>query len=115
VLLLFDFRRGKALYASQGYVEARARRLRRISKRATAELKEAYDEGRLSLRAYDRLSKLSSLRQRQAVALERNKEQAQNQAAAAIRAVLAHKEQRIDLMQIASAIIVSIRSVRIPG
>jgi hypothetical protein len=73
-------------------------------------LKEAYDEGRLSLRAYDRLSKLSPLRQRQAVALERNKEQALNVAAAAISSVLANKPQRIDLGLIAAAIIASIHS-----
>ena len=81
--------RGKAVFASQSYAEARARRLRRIAKRASAELKEAYREGRLSLRQYDLLSKLSPHRQRKAIELERNKERAQTLAAAAIRSVLA--------------------------
>ena len=42
----------KALFASQTYVEARKRRLRRIERTATAELKAAFSQGILSLRAY---------------------------------------------------------------
>ena len=105
-----DPRRGRAVFASQSYAEARARRLRRIERRATAELQEAYQEGRLSLRAYDQLSKLPAVRQKKAVESDRNKEQAQTQAAAAIRRVLARKVQRIDLGLVAAAIIASIRS-----
>ena len=52
-------RRGKAVFPSQSYAEARARRLRRIERRATPELVRAYGEGRLSLRQYEKLSKFS--------------------------------------------------------
>jgi hypothetical protein len=99
-----DPERGKAFFASQGYAEARAGRLRRISKRATGELKEAYEEGRLTLRAYDQPSRLSPFRQRKVVALDRDKEQALFLAAAAFRLVLANKPQRIDLAPIIGAI-----------
>jgi hypothetical protein len=105
-----DPKRGKAFFASQGYAEARKRRLRRIERIATAELVEAFSQGRLSLRQYDRLSRLLPVRQRKAVQLDRHKEQAQNLAAAAISSVLAQKPQRIDLALIASKIIDSIRS-----
>jgi hypothetical protein len=105
-----DPRRGTAVFASQSYEAARKRRLRRIAKRATAELTQAYEEGRLSLRAYDLVSRRSPSQQRKTVMSDRVQEQAQNLAAAAIRRVLTHKEQPIDLMQIASAIIASIRS-----
>jgi hypothetical protein len=105
-----DPRATKTPFASQAYAEARTRRLRRIAKRATAELQEAYDEGRLSLRAYDRLSKLSPLRQRQALQTDRNKERAQTQAAAVIRIVLTCQPRQIDLALIARQIIASIRS-----
>ena len=54
-----DPRAGKTPFASHSHAEARARRLRRIERRATTELKAAYEEGRLSLRQYDLLSKLS--------------------------------------------------------
>jgi hypothetical protein len=103
-------RRGEALYVSQGYAEARARRLCRIERTATAELVEAYTEGRLSLRQYDQLSKLSSYRKRKAVESDRHKERAQNLAAAAIGSVLAQKPQPIDLGLIARTITQSIRS-----
>jgi hypothetical protein len=108
-----DPRRGAAVYASQSYEKARARRLRRIERRATAELKEAYSEGRLSLRAYDELSKLSPKSQQKTIKSDRHKEQAQNLAAAAIRAVLAHKPQRIDLGLIAAKVITAIRGAPI--
>jgi hypothetical protein len=100
---------GAALFASQGYEEARKRRLRRIQRRATAELQEAYQEGRLSLRAYDRISKLSAQRQRKTIMSDRQREQAQTQAVLTIRAVLAQQPQRIDLGLIARKIIASIR------
>jgi hypothetical protein len=48
-----------------------------------------------------------------AIHLDRDRGRAQTLAAAAIRAVLARKSQRIDLIEIASAIIASIRSVPI--
>jgi hypothetical protein len=104
-----DPRRGKAQFASQGYMESRRRRLRRIEGRAITELQAAFNEGRLSLRRYDELSKLSPSRQRQAVMSDRAKEQAQELAAVTIRAVLARKEQRIDLGALAGRIIESIR------
>jgi len=104
-----DPRAGKTPFASHSHAEARARRLRRIERRATTELKAAYEEGRLSLRQYDLLSKLSPVRQRKAIHCDRNKEQAQTQAALTIRAVLAHQPQRIDLGLIARKIIASIR------
>jgi len=62
-----------------------------------------------TLRQYDLLSKLSSVRQRKAIHCDRNKEQAQTQAAPTIRAVLAHQPQRIDLGLIARKIIAAIR------
>jgi hypothetical protein len=74
------------------------------------DLRAAFSDGRLSLRAYDQLSKLSPVRQRQAIELDRNKERAQNLAALTIRSVLANKPPRIDLGLIAAAIIASIRS-----
>ena len=106
-----DPRRGRAVFASQRYAEARARHLRRIGMRASAELQAAYQEGRLSLRAYDQLSKRSPSQQKKAVEFDRNKEQAQTKAAAAIRKVLARKLRCIDLGLVARAIIASIRSV----
>ena len=104
-----DPRAGKTPFASQSYGEARARRLRRIERRATPELQAAYQERRLSLRAYDQLSKLSPARQRKAIHFDRNKERAQTQAALTIRAVLAQHPQRIDLGLIARKIISAIR------
>jgi hypothetical protein len=100
--------------AAKPFTRARVRRkhengLRRIERAATPELVKTYGEGRLSLRAYERLSKLSPRRQRKAVELDRHKEQAQNLAAVAIRSVLARKPQRIDLKLIAAKIIESIR------
>jgi hypothetical protein len=50
---------------------------------------------------------------KKAIHLDRDRGRAQILAAAAIRAVLARKSQRIDLIKIASAIIASIRSVQI--
>jgi hypothetical protein len=102
--------RGKISFASQGYAEARARRLRRIQRTATAELKVAYSEGRLSLRQYDLLSKLSARQQRKAVMSDRDKEQAQTKAAAAIHSVLAQTSPRSDLGLIAAKIIGAIRA-----
>jgi hypothetical protein len=108
-----DPRRGKAVFASQSYAEARARRLRRIQKRACAELKSAYEEGRLSLRAYDLLSRCSHPEQRKTIKSDRNKEQAQTQAALTIREMLAGKPQHIDLAVIAAKIITAIRGTSI--
>jgi hypothetical protein len=105
-----DPKRGKALFASQGYAEARKRRLRRIERTATAELVEAFSQGRLSLRQYDLLSRLSPRHQRRTLSLESDKERAQNLAARTISSVLAQKPPRIDLALIASKIIDSIRS-----
>ena len=102
-------RRGKAVFASQSYAEARARRLRRIERTAARELREAFSEGHLSLRQYDLLSKLSPLEQRNAIKSDRHKERAQTLAAAAIRSVLAQKPHRIDLGLIAAQIITAIR------
>jgi hypothetical protein len=83
-----DPQAGKTPFASQAYAEARKLRLRRIERTATPELKEACEEGRYSLRQYDLLSKLSPVRQKKALRLDFHKEQAQNLAAATIRAVL---------------------------
>ena len=105
-----DPRRGKALFVSQSYDEARARRLRQIRARAIPELNEAFATGKLTLRRYDILSRLTGRKQRKAVRLERNRERAQNLAAVAIRSVLACDPQQIDLGLIASRISDSIRS-----
>jgi hypothetical protein len=103
-----DSRSAKAFYASQGYAEARKRRLRRIERTAIQELKAAYSEGRLSLRQYDLLSRLPPCQQRKAIESGRHNEQAQNLAALTIRAVLAQKPQRIDLGLITAKIVASI-------
>jgi len=103
-------RAGKTPFASQSYAEARARRLRRIERRATTELKAAYEEGRLSLRAYDLLSRLPAGQQRKTVKSDRYKEHAQTLAAAAIKRLLAQKPQRVDLALLTSQIISAIRA-----
>ena len=73
------------------------------------ELVAAYEEGRLSLRAYDLLSRRSPSLQKKAIRSDRHKEQAQSLAALTIRAVLAKEPQRIDLGLIAAKIITAIR------
>jgi hypothetical protein len=108
-----DPRHGKAVFASQSYAQARARRLRRIERTPTRELREAVSEERLSLRQYDQLSKLSPCQQRKAIKSDRHKERAQTLAAAAIRSVLAGNPQRIDLGLIAAQIITAIRGAPI--
>ena len=74
---------------------------------------KAFREGRVSLRQYDRLSRLSPLRQRKAVQLASHKEQAQTLAALTINSFLAQNPQRIDLAHLASRSRKrSVRSVR---
>jgi hypothetical protein len=55
-------------YPSDAYPEAKARRLRRISKRAVPELIAAFEHGELSLRQFDSLSRLRPRQQKRRIA-----------------------------------------------
>jgi len=56
------------LYPSQLYAAHKARRLRRIRRRATPELTEAFAAGAISLRSYDNLSRRGAGEQRARIA-----------------------------------------------
>jgi hypothetical protein len=97
------------MFASATYAATKQRRLRAIARRATPELSEAFSQGELSLRRTELLSKLSPARQRQILAKEQRKEDAQRLAAQALHDFLAQEKGRIDLKQVARRIVETIR------
>jgi hypothetical protein len=58
-------------YVSDSYTIDKARRLRRIKRRAVPELQKAFENGELSLRKFDILSRLSPRKQRRIIASEK--------------------------------------------
>jgi len=60
-------------YASDSYDADKARRLRRIRRRACPELKDAYEAGTISLRQFDLVSRGSRAQQRRIVTAQRAK------------------------------------------
>jgi hypothetical protein len=61
----------RARYESDSYAIDKARRLRRIERRACPELQQAYQGGGLSLRQYDLLSRRPIRQQKHIIAAER--------------------------------------------
>lgn len=101
------------------YVVGKARRLRRIRRRATAELGQAFEEGVISLRQYDLLSRLGVQEQRakiraKIVGLVCERESARI-AAETIGAILeGSKVGPIRLSEIAGAIGKAVRAGQVP-
>jgi len=58
-------------FPSDSYAADKARRLRRINRRAVPELQKAFESGELSLRKFDVLSRLSPRKQRRIIASEK--------------------------------------------
>jgi hypothetical protein len=58
-------------YASDSYESNKARRLRRVAGRSTPELKQVYENGQISLRQFDIISKLPPAKQRRLIAAEK--------------------------------------------
>jgi hypothetical protein len=77
--------------------------LRGIRRRATPELSEALETAKISFMRAETLSRLGAQQQRRILAREQLKEDAQRLAAEVLHDFLAQR-QRIDLMQIADAI-----------
>ena len=61
----------RARYPSDSYASDKARRLRRIARRSSAELTRAFEAGEISLRQYDLRSRLGVRQQKRVVAAER--------------------------------------------
>ena len=97
------------MYPSATYAAVRARRLRSIHRRATRELSEAFAAGKLSLNRTEILSQLSPARQRRILAREQLKEDAQWLAARAIALFLQTQDAPIQLSEVTSRIIETIR------
>jgi hypothetical protein len=92
------------MFPSATYQAVRTRRLRGIRRRATPELSEALDTGKISFMRAETLSRLGARQQRRILAQEQRKEDAQRLAAEALHSILAQEKGRIDLRQLADAI-----------
>jgi hypothetical protein len=66
----------RAHYPSDSYATNKARRLRRIKRRAVGELTRAFEGGTISLRQFDRLSQLPVSKQRRQIAAQQWKSDA---------------------------------------
>ena len=106
-------KRARSMFASAGYLETKERRLRRIKRLAIPQLVSAFEDGRLSLRATELLSRLSHRQQRtQLVAqLGRQQEKIQGEelAATAIGRCLQDQGGQIQLSTVLDRIIETIR------
>ena len=63
-------------YPSDSYASEKARRLRRIARRSSAELTRAFESGQLSLRQYDLLARRPTRQQRHLLAAQKAKDMA---------------------------------------
>ena len=104
----------RRLYASDSYAIDKARRLRRIKRRAVSELQQAFESGELSLRKFDILSRLSPRKQRRIIASEKASNAAALIAAKAIDEFLDDigTETPIQLPEVAAAISSAVRGIR---
>jgi hypothetical protein len=93
----------RARYDSDSYASNKARRLRRIRRRACPELIHAYEHGELSLRRFDLLSRLPTAKQRRLIAAEKARSTAATIAAQTIEKLL-DETGAVRLPQISAAI-----------
>jgi hypothetical protein len=94
----------RRLYASDSYAIDKARRLRRIKRRAVSELQKAFESGELSLRKFDMLSRLSPRQQRRILATEKARSAATLVAAEAINDLLSRQAGPVRLSNVELAI-----------
>jgi hypothetical protein len=104
----------RARYPSDFYASDKARRLRRIKSRACPELEQAYENGQLSLRQFDMVSRGPKSQQRRLIAAEQRKTATALTAAQVIEDLLcaAKPGTPIRLSEVAAAISSAVRGVR---
>jgi hypothetical protein len=100
-------------FSSDSYAADKARRLRRIARRSSAELTKAFESGQLSLRKYDLVSRGSKAQQRRVVAAQRAKHGTATLAAKAINELLdGAKAGQVRLSDVTTAITNAVREYR---
>jgi hypothetical protein len=82
------------------YQAIKARRLIRVRRRAVPELIEAFERGRLSLRQFDLMSRLSARQQKRAITVKAREERAASIAALVIAEILNGAGSRIRLADV---------------
>jgi hypothetical protein len=93
-------------FPSDSYASEKARRLRRIARRSSAELTRAFENAQLSLRQYDLLSRRPARQQKHIIAAERARSAAALIAAETVNRFLDNLEAKtpIRLSEVSAAI-----------
>jgi hypothetical protein len=103
------------LFPSQAYAASKARRLRRIGSRATPELSEAFAAGKVTLRRYDILSRLTGTKQRAIIAKQEQETEHTRLAAETINALSDDAKSAgtpVRLAEVAAAIYETVQGTR---
>jgi hypothetical protein len=104
----------RARYPSDSYASEKARRMRRIENRACPELQQAYQDGQLSLRQYDLLSRRPATQQKHVIAAEKARISSAFLAAETINQLLDTGADRVRLSDVELAVRSAVSGIMSP-